>query len=107
MRPPARAGGGREGSRPAAGNLTGMPPPTMRRRRPPTPPRQPHDPRYEIAASVARSEDPGGDPGVVVDLAGHRARRLLADLGLAPTVEVPCSGCCRCFGVPVGLECRS
>jgi hypothetical protein len=43
----------------------------------------------------------------VVELAEHRARRLLDDLGLAPTVPVPCSGCCRCYGTPVGSGCGS
>jgi hypothetical protein len=44
---------------------------------------------------------------VVVDLDGYRSRRLLADLGLAPTVPVPCGPCCRCYGVPLGQGCRS
>jgi hypothetical protein len=44
---------------------------------------------------------------VVVELAERRARRLLADLDLAPTIESPCSGCCRCYGVPLGSGCRS
>jgi hypothetical protein len=50
---------------------------------------------------------PEAADAVVVELAERRARRLLADLGLAPTVPIPCSGCCRCFGAPVGSECRS
>jgi hypothetical protein len=44
---------------------------------------------------------------VVVELAEHRARRLLAELGLAPTVPVPCGPCCTCYGVPVGSGCGS
>jgi hypothetical protein len=32
---------------------------------------------------------PDSADAVVVELAEHRARRLLADLGLAPTVPVP------------------
>ena len=44
---------------------------------------------------------------MVVELAEHRTRRLLADLDLAPTVLVPCSGCCRCYGTPIGAECGS
>jgi hypothetical protein len=57
----------------------------------------------------ARLADPIPDrgDGAVVDLSERRARRLLDDLGLLPTVEVPCSGCCRCHGWPEGLECRS
>jgi hypothetical protein len=46
-----------------------------------------------------------GADAVVVELAEHRARRLLADLDLLPTVPVPCSGCCRCYGTPIGAEC--
>jgi hypothetical protein len=42
---------------------------------------------------------------IVVDLDDYRAWRLLADLGLAPIVPVPCSGCCRCYGTPIGAEC--
>lgn len=48
----------------------------------------------------------GGD-AIVVELIEHRARRLLAGLDLAPTVPVPCSGCCRCYGAPVGSGCGS
>jgi hypothetical protein len=92
---------------PPAAHLTGMPPPTTRRRRPPTPPRLPHDPRYEIAASVPRSGGPGGDRAAVVELDGYRAWRLLVELGLAPTVGVPCGPCCRCYGVPLGQGCGS
>jgi hypothetical protein len=44
---------------------------------------------------------------MVRELAGHRTQRLLADLDLAPTVPVPCSGCCRCYGTPIGAECGS
>ena len=44
---------------------------------------------------------------VVVELAEHRARRLLADLGLAPTVPVPCGPCCTCYGWPIGSGCGS
>jgi hypothetical protein len=54
-----------------------------------------------IAAIVADDGD-----SVLVDLDDHRMRRLLADLDLAPTVPVPCSGCCRCYGTPIGAECR-
>jgi hypothetical protein len=50
---------------------------------------------------------PEAADAVVVELAERRARRLLADLGLAPTVPVPCSGCCRCYGTPVGSGCGS
>jgi hypothetical protein len=48
-----------------------------------------------------------GADAVVVELAERRAWRLLAALDLAPTVAVPCSGCCRCYGTPIGAECRS
>jgi hypothetical protein len=41
----------------------------------------------------------------MVELADHQARRLLAHLDLAPTVPVPCEGCCRCYGTPIGAEC--
>jgi hypothetical protein len=43
----------------------------------------------------------------VIDLDGYRARRLLADLGLAPTVPVPCGPCCTCWGRPMGSGCGS
>ena len=49
---------------------------------------------------------PDGGDAVVVELAEHRPRRLLATLDLAPTVPVPCEGCCRCYGTPIGAECR-
>jgi hypothetical protein len=62
--------------------------------------------RRLIAASSGTSIADGGD-APVVELAEHRARRLLADLDLAPTVPVPCSGCCRCYGTPVGSGCGS
>jgi hypothetical protein len=55
-----------------------------------------------IAAIVVDDGD-----SVLVDLDDHRMRRLLADLDLAPTVPVPCSGCCRCYGAPVGSGCGS
>jgi hypothetical protein len=87
-------------------------PPDKRRRRPPTPPRLPHDPSYEITASVARSGDPGGDrDAAVLDLAAERARRQaqqhLAAAQLIPTVPVPCGPCCRCYGVALGQGCGS
>jgi xanthine/CO dehydrogenase XdhC/CoxF family maturation factor len=44
---------------------------------------------------------------VVVELAERRARRLLADLDLAPTVPVPCGPCCTCYGRPMGSGCGS
>jgi hypothetical protein len=44
---------------------------------------------------------------LVVELADRRTRRLLAGLDLAPTAPVPCEGCCRCYGTPIGAECRS
>jgi hypothetical protein len=47
---------------------------------------------------------PDDAAAVVVELAERRARRLLAHLGLLPTVPV-CSGCCRCYGTPIGAEC--
>jgi hypothetical protein len=50
---------------------------------------------------------PDDSDAMVVELAEHRARRLLADLDLLPSVPVPCSGCCRCYGTPIGAECRS
>jgi hypothetical protein len=53
-----------------------------------------------IAAIVV---DDGDSVLVVGD---HRMRWLLADLGLAPTVAVPCEGCCRCYGTPIGAECQ-
>jgi hypothetical protein len=59
------------------------------------------------ASSASRIADSGDDGDAVVELAECRARRLLADLDLAPTVPVPCSGCCRCYGTPIGAECRS
>jgi hypothetical protein len=43
---------------------------------------------------------------MVVELAERRTRRLLADLDLLATVPVPCSGCCRCYGTPIGAECQ-
>jgi hypothetical protein len=49
---------------------------------------------------------PDGGGAVVVELAERRAWRLLADLDLAPTVPVPCEGCCRCYGTPIGAECQ-
>jgi hypothetical protein len=51
------------------------------------------------------SSVPDGADQVVVDLDGYRARRLLADLDLAPTVPVPCGPCCTCYGVPLGQGC--
>jgi hypothetical protein len=54
-----------------------------------------------IAAIVVDDGD-----SVLVDLDDHRMRWLLIDLGLAPTVPVPCSGCCRCYGTPIGAECQ-
>jgi hypothetical protein len=48
---------------------------------------------------------PDGADGVVLDLGEYTARRLLADLGLAPTVEVPCGPCCRCYGTLLGAGC--
>jgi len=59
------------------------------------------------ASTASRIADSGDGGDGVVELAERRARRLLADLGLAPTVAVPCSDCCRCYGTPVGAECRS
>jgi hypothetical protein len=59
-----------------------------------------------LDASPTASLPDSGD-AVVVELAEHRAQRLLADLDLAPSVPVPCSGCCRCYGTPIGAECRS
>jgi hypothetical protein len=56
------------------------------------------------ASPTTRIAD-GRDRGVV-DLDVRRTWRLLADLDLAPTVPVPCSGCCRCYGTPIGAECR-
>jgi hypothetical protein len=44
---------------------------------------------------------------LLVDLNGHRMQRLLADLDPAPTVPVPCNGCCRCYGSRIGAEYRS
>ena len=58
-----------------------------------------------LDASSTESLPDGG--ALVVELGEHRARRLLADLDLAPTVPVPCSGCCRCYGTPIGAECGS
>jgi hypothetical protein len=55
-----------------------------------------------IAAIVADEGD-----SFLVDLDDHRTQRLLVDLVLAPTVAVPCSGCCRCYGAPIGAECGS
>ena len=61
------------------------------------------------AAQTRKVDDsvPHGAVGVVVDLDDHRARRLLADLDLLPTVQAPCTGCCTCFGTPLGAGCRS
>jgi hypothetical protein len=50
---------------------------------------------------------PEAASAVVVELAEHRARRLLADVGLAPTVPVPCGPCCTCYGRPMGSGCWS
>jgi hypothetical protein len=63
--------------------------------------------RKLTAASSGTSIAADGDDALVVELAGWKARRLLADLNLAPTVPVPCSGCCRCYGTPIGAACRS
>jgi hypothetical protein len=60
--------------------------------------------KLTLDGTPATSLPDGG--AMVVDLDGYRARRLLAHLDLAPTVPVPCSGCCTCYGVPVGLECK-
>jgi hypothetical protein len=60
----------------------------------------------KLTAASSGTSIADGD-AVVVELAKHRAGRLLADLGLAPTVPVPCSGCCRCYGIPVGSGCGS
>jgi hypothetical protein len=58
----------------------------------------------DVTPTRSIAEEAGG---VVVDLDGYRARRLLADLGLAPTVSVPCGPCCRCYGTPLGQGCGS
>ncbi|HEY8112484.1 MAG TPA: hypothetical protein VII16_06405 [Actinomycetes bacterium] len=42
--------------------------------------------------------------GVSLD---ERRRRLLRDLDLTPTVPTPCTGCCRCYGAPMGSGCGS
>jgi hypothetical protein len=46
-------------------------------------------------------------PDGVADLTERRRRRLLAALGLAPTVPSPCGPCCRCYGRPMGSGCGS
>jgi hypothetical protein len=78
-------------------------PPDKRERRPD----QPTLRNTLTAAKTKKVSDivPDSPGGVVVDLDGYRARRLLADLGLAPTVPVPCGPCCRCYGVPLGQGC--
>jgi hypothetical protein len=41
--------------------------------------------------------------GDLVDLGERRRQRLLRDLGLEPTVKVPCGpGPCRCYGGAAG-----
>jgi hypothetical protein len=41
--------------------------------------------------------------GDLVDLGERRRQRLLRDLGLEPTVQVPCGpGPCRCYGGAAG-----
>jgi hypothetical protein len=80
--------------------------------------RAPPDKRTRPAAtpSAFRKPSPSTTPtrslleaadAVVVELDERRTRRLLADLDLLATVPVPCSGCCRCYGTPIGAECRS
>jgi hypothetical protein len=79
--------------------------------------RAPPDKRTRPAAtpSAFRKPSPSTTPtrslpdqadAVVVGLGGWRARRLLATLDLTPTVPVPCEGCCRCYGTPIGAECQ-
>ena len=62
--------------------------------------------RKLTAASSRTSIAADAGDAVVVELAERRAWRLLADLDLDPTVPVPCSGCCRCYGTPIGAECQ-
>jgi hypothetical protein len=78
-------------------------PPDNKRTRPAATPSAFRKPSPNPTPTTNLPEAPGA---VVVELAERRTRRLLADLGLAPTIERPCSGCCRCFGAPIGAECR-
>jgi hypothetical protein len=58
-------------------------------------PHRPDDDRSRISPSHDRVN--------VVDLVAERRRRLARDLGLAPTVPVPCGpGPCRCYGGVLG-----
>jgi hypothetical protein len=52
--------------------------------------------------SLAGQRIPRLRDGVIVDLALQRRRRLARDLGLTPTAAAPCTGVCRCYGVPLG-----
>jgi hypothetical protein len=77
-------------------------PPENKRTRPAATP----DALRRLTAASPTTSLPDSADAVVVELAEHRARRQLAGLDLAPTVPVPCSGCCRCYGTPIGAECR-
>jgi hypothetical protein len=73
------------------------------------PPNGRRRPRARDGADTQQNTATNGPPiiadargGVVVDLGEARLRRLVADLGLGPTVPVPCSGTCWCYGRPLG-----
>lgn len=78
-----------------------MPAPPDKRTRPAATP----DALRRLTAASPTTSLPDSD-ALVVELAEQRARRLLAHLDLAPTVPVPCEGCCRCYGTPIGAECQ-
>ena len=56
-------------------------------------------------ATIVADDD---DDSIVVDLDDCADLvALLADLGLVPTVPVPCGPCCTCYRRPMGSGCSS
>jgi hypothetical protein len=65
------------------------------------------DGRHHAVAATRLPTTSKPKAAAVADLAAERRWRLVRDLNLAPTVPVPCTGCCRCYGVPMGSGCGS